>query len=31
LFAFGLGLIAYNILSIVRTSISVIHDEVCID
>jgi len=31
LFAFGLGLIAYNILSIVRTSISVVHGEACVD
>jgi IS4 transposase len=31
LFAFGMGLVAYNILSVVRTAIATVHGEECVE
>jgi len=31
LFAFGMGLVAYNVLSLVRTSLAAAHGEACLD
>jgi len=31
LFAFGIGLVAYNILSVVRTALAAAHGESCLD